>query len=292
MTKKLLGTGVALVTPFTTDKKVDYSALEQHVKFVTDNKVNYLVVLGTTAEPPTLSAIEKSDVIKTIINVNQKKLPIVLGIGGNDTLHVLENIKSTDFTNIDVLLSVTPYYNKPGQAGLCKHYEMLADISPVPVMMYNVPGRTGVNLSAESTLTLAQHHNICGIKDAGGNLSQTGYILQKKPDDFLVISGDDGLAVPQMSIGAHGVISVIANLLPLQFSTMVNLALEGDFNKASKIHLQILPIIDAIFAEGSPTGVKAGLAILKKMTAEVRLPLVPASNVLMKQLQQLLADLS
>lgn len=288
MTKKLTGTGVALVTPFTADKKVDYTALQQHVKFVTDNKVDYLVALGTTAETPTLSAQEKSEIVKTVIHANTAKLPIVLGIGGNDTQHVVENVKSTDFTDIDVLLSVTPYYNKPGQAGLCKHYEMIANVSPVPVMLYNVPGRTGVNLSVESTLTLAQHPNICGIKDASGNITQTGYILRKKPIDFLVISGDDSLSLPQIAIGASGVISVVANLLPLQFSTMVNLGLQGDFNKASKIHLELLPVIDAIFAEGNPTGVKAGLAILQQMTSTVRLPLVSAGESLIQQLQQLI----
>ena len=288
MMSKFSGTGVALVTPFDANGSVDYTALSKLVDFVSSNGVSYLVALGTTAETPTLTADEKSKILACIKAANKAQLPVMVGVGGNNTLEVVEQIKHTDFNGVDALLSVVPYYNKPSQQGLIEHYTAVADASPVPVLLYNVPGRTGVNLSVESTLHLAQHNNIFGTKEASGNLSQMGYILRSKPKDFMVISGDDGLAVPLISIGGAGLISVAANAYPKAISDMVRFALAQKFGEAAQIHLKMMELIDALFIEGNPVGVKAVMYIMDMVQNTLRLPLVPASAGLMDKMQKLM----
>jgi len=290
MTSKFFGTGVALITPFEVNGSVDYTALTKLVEFVSAGGVNYLVLLGTTAETPTLTAEEKSKILSCVKSANRAKLPVMVGVGGNNTLEVVDKIKHTDFSGIDALLSVAPYYNKPSQQGMYEHYIAIADASPVPVMLYNVPGRTGVNLAVDTTLRLAQHKNIFGTKEASGSLSQMGYILRDKPKDFLVISGDDGLALPLMSIGGQGVISVAANAFPKQISAMVNLAQAQKYDEAAKIHLKMMELIDVLFAEGSPVGIKAALFTLGMVSNTLRLPLVPASVALMDKMKKLIAE--
>ncbi|MDR3366595.1 MAG: 4-hydroxy-tetrahydrodipicolinate synthase [Prevotellaceae bacterium] len=292
MTSKIAGTGVALVTPFDAKgQHVDYAALTKLVNFVSDNGVNFLVALGTTAETPTLSDAEKQEVVACIRQSNARGLPIVLGLGGNNTAEVLEKIRRTDFGGVDALLSVTPYYNKPSQQGLYEHYKAIAEASPAPVILYNVPGRTGVNLSAATTLRLASEvKNILAIKEASGNLSQITYILRDKPHSFIVLSGDDALTFPLMATGAHGVISVAANAFPKQISGMVRLLNEQKYADAAKIHLDMTPLIDALFAEGNPVGVKAALAVLGIIDNTLRLPLTPASKELVAKIETLIKN--
>ena len=268
-----------MVTPFKHDKSIDFDAVERLVEHLIGNGVDYLVVMGTTGESATLSADEREDLIRFIVDKNDERVPVVVGIGGNNTSSVLETIDDYNFKGIDAILSVTPYYNKPTQKGLELHYKAIAAQSPVPVILYNVPGRTGVNMTAETTLKLAHDHsNIIAIKEASGNINQMSYILRDRPENFLVISGDDGLTLPQLALGIDGVISVVGNAFPKQFSRMVKLGLEGNFAEASKIHLKMIEIIDALFAEGSPGGVKAALNILGLMENSLRLPLVPISE--------------
>ncbi|MDR2814812.1 MAG: 4-hydroxy-tetrahydrodipicolinate synthase [Prevotellaceae bacterium] len=292
MTSRITGTGVALVTPFDAkERRVDYAALAKLVSFVSDNGVDFLVALGTTAETPTLSDGEKQEVLACIRQSNAKGLPIALGLGGNNTSDVLESIRRKDFSGVDALLSVTPYYNKPSQQGLYEHYKAIAEASPAPVILYNVPGRTGVNLSAETTLRLASEvKNIMGTKEASGNLSQINYILRDKPQDFIVLSGDDALTFPLMATGAHGVISVAANAFPKQISDMVRLVNAQKYGDAAKIHLGMTPLIDALFAEGNPAGVKAALSIRGIINNTLRLPLTPASKELMAKIEALIKN--
>ncbi len=279
--KKIKGTGVALVTPFKSDKSIDYESLQKLVDFVINNGVDYLVVMGTTAENPTLNSIEKQSIIKFIIKKNNKRVPVVLGVGGYDTNVVIENIKQVNVKEIDAILSVSPYYNKPNQTGLYEHFAAIAKNSPLPIILYNVPGRTGVNISASTTLKLAKNFkNIIAIKEASGNMEQIMEIIEKKTIGFEVISGDDGLTLPLISVGAIGVISVVANALPKDFSSMVNLALSGKFNEAKDIHYKLLEFTRLIFAEGSPAGVKCALKKLGIIENYLRLPLVPVSNEL------------
>jgi len=279
MIENFRGLGVAMVTPFKHDKSIDFDAVERLVEHLIGNGVDYLVVMGTTGESATLSADEREDLIRFIVDKNDERVPVVVGIGGNNTSSVLETIDDYNFKGIDAILSVTPYYNKPTQKGLELHYKAIAAQSPVPVILYNVPGRTGVNMTAETTLKLAHDHsNIIAIKEASGNINLMSYILRDRPENFLVISGDDGLTLPQLALGIDGVISVVGNAFPKQFSRMVKLGLEGNFAEASKIHLKMIEIIDALFAEGSPGGVKAALNILGLMENSLRLPLVPISE--------------
>ncbi len=279
MIDRFRGLGVAMVTPFDHEKEIDYEATERLVEHLIEGATDYLVVLGTTGESVTLSEKEKKSFTKYVIKKNDGRLPVVLGIGSNSTEHVLEIIDDTDFDGIDAILSVTPYYNKPSQKGLELHFRSVASKSPVPVIIYNVPGRTGVNMTAETTLKLAHEvPNIIAVKEASGNLNQMSYILRDRPESFMVISGDDGLTLPQLSMGADGVISVVGNAFPKQFSQMVKLGLTGDFVEARKIHLRMLDIIDALFAEGSPSGIKAALSIQGIVENSLRLPLVPISE--------------
>ncbi len=291
MINKFSGTGVALITPFDANGSVDYTALTKLVEFVSEGGVNFLVALGTTAETPTLTSEEKSKVLECVKVANTANLPIMVGIGGNNTQEVVDKIKHTDFNGVDSLLSVTPYYNKPSQQGMYEHYKVVADASPVPVMLYNVPGRTGVNMTADTTLRLAQHKNIFGTKEASGNLSQMGYILRDKPTDFMVLSGDDGLAVPLASIGGAGLISVAANAYPKEISEMVRLALAQKYTEAAKIHLKMMELIDALFIEGNPVGIKDVLTNMGMIANTLRLPLVSSSPALTDKIKKLMAAL-
>ncbi|GIU70037.1 MAG: 4-hydroxy-tetrahydrodipicolinate synthase [Candidatus Woesearchaeota archaeon] len=286
--QQLKGTGVALVTPFNAKHEVDYEALTRLVKHVTDGGVNYLVVMGTTGESVTLNKEEKKKIIAHVMSVNAGKLPIVLGIGGNNTSEILETIAHTDFTGITAILSVSPYYNKPTQEGIYQHYIKIADACPVPVILYNVPGRTSSNILPETTLRLSKHKNIIGIKEASGSVEQVMKIINKKTDDFMVISGDDALTLPFMAVGAVGVISVVANSNPKTFTEMVNHCLNADFIAAKKLHYELLEIIDLLFIEGNPGGVKAALKALGIMEDYVRLPLVNVSDATYNKLAVLM----
>lgn len=283
--KKFFGTGVALVTPFTSTGNVDYKALKKVLQH-TAKGVDYYVVMGTTGESATLSSQEKKDVLQFVIDNNPKKLPVVYGIGGNNTKEVVDTIKAASFKGVDALLSVSPYYNKPSQEGIYQHFIAVADASPVPVILYNVPGRTASNLTAETTLRLAAHKNIFAIKEASGNIEQCMKIAKAKPKDFLLISGDDLLTVPLYSVGAKGVISVLANAYPVIFKKMKDFAFAGDFAKASQEQFKLLEINGPMYEEGNPVGVKQVMADMGICSNNVRLPLVPASEELKKKIKK------
>jgi len=273
---KLTGMGVALITPFKTDESVDLEALSRLIEFQIKNGTDYLVVLGTTAETPTLTNDEKEKVTRFVVDCVGGRLPIVLGVGGNCTKAVVDALQTMSFDGIDAILSVTPYYNKPSQEGLYQHYAAIAKASPLPIVLYNVPGRTGINMLPATTLRLANEFpNICAIKEASGNFSQIDDIIKNKPADFLVISGDDAITFPLITLGAVGVISVIGNAFPREFSRMVRLALEGDYDNARKIHYRFTELIELLFVEGNPAGVKSMLALMGFIENQLRLPLVP-----------------
>ena len=272
------GTGIALITPFNEDKSVDFVALERIVNHVIDGGANFLVALGTTSEAPTLTAEEKKQVVDTILKTNAKRLPVLLGLGGNNTAGVIEQIKSQDFTGIDGILSVVPYYNKPNQRGMKAHFEAIADASPVPVILYNVPGRVGVNLQAATCVELAKHPNIVAVKEASGNLQQIMEILRDKPADFDVISGDDAITQPMMALGAQGVISVAANAYIKPFARMMRAMKEGQLDVALKLHYSMLRMNQLIFADGNPAGIKCLMSHIGLCKNVLRLPLVPANE--------------
>lgn len=286
------GTGVALITPFRRGQEtVDFTRLEGLIENIIAAGVDYIVALGTTSEAATMTESERSAVQEFIVETVGGRKPIMLGLGGNNTLSITDQLASTNFDGISGILSVAPYYNKPNQRGLAAHFRSVAEASPVPVVIYNVPGRTGVNISAETTLTLANEcPNIIGIKEASGNMQQIMEILRLRPADFRVISGDDSLTLPMMSLGADGVISVIANALPQQMSQMVHFALKGDLKHAIPLHNQMLPLMNAIFEEGNPTGIKALLEAQGSIYNVLRLPLVKASKTLSNKLTTLYND--
>ena len=269
----LKGTGVAMVTPFTTDGNVDYTALRKLTRHLVDNKVEYLVVMGTTGESATLNREEKREVLDVVLDENHGRLPIILGVGGNNTAEVTSTLKSFDLNGISAILSVSPYYNKPNQEGIFRHYSAVADASPLPVILYNVPGRTGSNVSAATTLRLAEHANIIATKEASGNLEQCMEILKNRPDGFFVLSGDDALTLPFLSMGMDGVISVIANAYPRNFSEMVRMGLNGNFKAARELHYMLFDLMTTIFADGSPGGIKEILKYMDICETGVRLPL-------------------
>ncbi|MDE7388606.1 MAG: 4-hydroxy-tetrahydrodipicolinate synthase, partial [Muribaculaceae bacterium] len=273
----LKGMGVALVTPFKADKSIDFQALARLVEHQIKSGIDFLVVLGTTAETPTLSADEKHQVRDFVAQRVAKRVPLVLGMGGNNTMGLVEELRSTDLSDYDAILSVVPYYNKPSQEGIYQHYAAVAQASPVPVVLYNVPGRTGVNMTAETTLRLANDFpdKIVAVKEASGNFTQIDDIIKRKPADFMVISGDDGITFPLITLGAVGVISVIGNAFPREFSKMVRLALEGDFANALLIHHKFTELFSLLFVDGNPAGVKCLLHAMGWMENELRLPLVP-----------------
>ena len=283
----LIGTGVALVTPFKSDFSVDTEALKNIVNFSIENGIEYLVVMGTTAENATLSAEEKELVINTVVEVNNGRLPLVLGVGGNNTLQVVNELKTRDFSAFDAILSVSPYYNKPTQEGIYQHFKAIAEASPIPVVLYNVPGRTSSNMLPSTVLRLANDFsNIVGIKEAAGDLVQAMKIIQHKPKDFLVISGDDMIALPMVLAGGAGVISVIGQGFPKEFSEMIRLGLNKKVDAAFEIQYKIADSIDMIFEQGNPAGIKEVFKTLKLAENVVRLPLVSVDEALSERIQQ------
>ena len=287
---KFKGTGVALVTPFRKEGEVDFNALQKLVEFQIENGVNYLVVQGTTGESVTLTDEEKVSVLEYIIDVAKNRVPIVLGVGGNNTSNVVQQIKKFNSNRIDAYLSVSPYYNKPSQAGIVAHYGQIAQATEKAIILYNVPGRTGSNMTAETTLTLANTYaNIIAVKEASGNLEQIMEIIKNKPSDFLVISGDDALTLPHIACGGDGVISVVANAFPKRFSSMVDYALKGDLEKAKTLHYELFPIIQQLFADGNPGGIKYVLKLISVGEDHMRLPLVNINDEVAKKLYELVA---
>ena len=286
---KFKGTGVALVTPFRKEGEVDFNALQKLVEFQIENGVNYLVQ-GTTGESVTLTDEEKVSVLEYIIDVTKNRVPIVLGVGGNNTSNVVQQIKKFNSYRIDAYLSVSPCHNKPSQAGIVAHYGQIAQATDKPIILYNVPGRTGSNMTAETTLTLANKYaNIIAVKEASGNLEQIMEIIKNKPSDFLVISGDDALTLPHIACGGDGVISVVANAFPKRFSSMVDYALKGDLEKAKPLHYELFPIIQQLFADGNPGGIKYVLKLISIGEDHMRLPLVNINDEVAKKLYELVA---
>lgn len=288
--KKLYGTGVALVTPFLSNGDIDYASLKRVLKH-TAKGVDYFVVMGTTGESATLSAAEKSQVLNFVLENNPKSLPVVLGVGGNNTNEVLHQLRGTDLSGVDAILSVSPYYNKPSQRGIAAHFTALADASAKPVILYNVPARTSSNMVADTVIQLAHHENIIGVKEASGNLEQCMNIAKYAPRDFMLISGDDLQTVPMFSIGGVGVISVLANAFPLIFKRMTTYARDGFFKKASQELFKILAINPYMYEEGSPAGVKQLLSEMQLCQPHVRLPLVTVSEVLQQKIKSALAGM-
>lgn len=285
--QKFVGTGVALVTPFKSDLTVDVQALERIVSHVTSGGVEYLVVLGTTAETATLTKAEKALVVQTVVAANAQKLPLVLGVGGNNTAEVVAELKTTDLGAFDAILSVSPYYNKPTQEGIYQHFKAIAEASPIPVIIYNVPGRTASNMLPSTVLRLARDFkNIIGIKEAAGDIVQAMQILAHKPEDFLVISGDDMITLPMVLAGGVGVISVIGEGFPKEFSDMVRLGLAKEVDAAYALHYKLAPAIDMIFEQGNPAGIKEVFKALKLSENTVRLPLVNVNEDLATRLHE------
>jgi len=272
----LRGMGIALITPFHTNGEVDYPALSRLLDFQLQNGTDYLVVLGTTAETPTLSASEQKEITRFVIEKVNRRIPIVLGISGNNTRTVVERLKTENMEGVDAILSVVPYYNKPSQEGIYQHYKAIAQASSLPVVLYNVPGRTGVNMTAETTLRIARDfNNVIAVKEASGNTTQIGAIIKNKPKNFDVISGDDSITFPLITLGAIGVISVVGNAFPKEFSAMVHFALAGDYAKALQLHYNFTELFELLFVDGSPAGIKSALNSMGSIENVLRLPLVP-----------------
>ena len=284
--------GVALITPFNADKSIDFPALAKLLEYIIQNKADYIVVLGTTAETATLTEDEREQVRAFVVERVNSRVPLVLGVGGNNTKAVTDYLRQNDLSAFSAILSVVPYYNKPSQEGIYQHYKAIAEASPLPVILYNVPGRTGVNMTAETTLRLAKTFtNIIGVKEASGNITQMDDIIKNKPADFMVISGDDGITFPLITLGAVGVISVIGNAFPREFSRMVRLALEGDFANALLIHHRFTELFSLLFVDGNPAGVKCLLNAKGMIQNELRLPLVPTKITTYEKIRQVLNKL-
>ena len=286
MNNPFSGSGVALVTPFKEDKSIDFTAVRKLVQLQILGGTDFLVVQGTTGESPTLSQEEKLKLLETVIDENAGKLKIVYGIGGNNTILVGETLKQLKIEGVDGILSVSPYYNKPTQKGIIEHFKYISSCTELPIILYNVPGRTGSNILAETTLTLAEIPNIVAIKEASGNMDQIMEIIRLRKPNFGVISGDDAITMPLIAAGADGVISVVANALPEKFSRMVHAAINGDLDSARKEHYDLLAITRMFFEEGNPGGVKVALAHRKIMNEFMRLPLIPVSDALRKRIQK------
>ena len=284
--EKFKGLGVAMVTPFNADGSIDYLGLERLTNHLVDGGVNYLVVMGTTGENPTINNEEQQAILQKVKEVNARRLPIVFGIGGNSTAAVVERLKSENLEGVDGILCVSPYYNKPSQEGIYQHYKAVSDATPLPVIMYNVPGRTGSLVSAETTLRIAQLPNIVCTKEASGSLDICMDVIRGAPEDFGVISGDDNYTMPYIAAGMQGVISVLGNAYPKEFSQMVNYALDGDFKNAKHLHYKLLPLMKAIFMDGNPGGVKYALNKLGICQNEFRLPVVPVNKTTEKSLDE------
>ena len=288
----LSGTGVALVTPFKKDLSIDFTALERVINFVIDGGVEYVVSLGTTGETPTLSKEEKIEILNFTYRIVGDRVPVVVGIGGNDTASVIKDLQSFPLEKATAVLSASPYYNKPSQEGLFQHYKLLAEASPIPLLLYNVPGRTGRNLNASTAIRLANEvPNVAGIKEASDDMNQFMYLLKNRPADFLVVSGDDALVLPQIACGADGVISVSANAFPKAFSEMIRLCLMGNFAAARDIHFTMLDADKLLFEENSPAGIKAFLYEKGLIENVLRLPLTPVTNELQGRIKSFLATL-
>lgn len=289
--QQLRGTGVAIVTPFQADFSIDYIALDRIIDFVITSGVEYIVTMGTTGETPTLSKSEKKSIIQFTYEKVDGRVPVVVGVGGNNTAELVDELRSLPLEPAIAVLSASPYYSKPSQEGLFQHYKALAAASPRPIILYNVPGRTGRNLSAATTTRLAREvKNIAGIKEASGDMAQCMEILRDRPDDFLVVSGDDALAFPQIAVGMDGVISVVANSWPKAFSEMIRQALQGNLREAKSLNDKLIAGYELLFAENNPAGVKAAMSELKLIGNYVRLPLVPLSEPLHKKLQTYMAQ--
>ncbi len=289
----LRGMGVALITPFKEDESVDYDTLAKLVDYQLQNGTDYLVVLGTTAETPTLTEEEKDKIISLVVNKVHGQIPIVLGVGGNCTHSIVKELKQGKFDGIDAILSVVPYYNKPSQEGIYQHYKAITEATRLPIVLYNVPGRTGVNMTAETTLRIAREcKNVIAIKEASGNITQMDDIIKNKPANFNVISGDDGVTFPLITLGAIGVISVIGNAFPREFSRMVRLALAGDYASARTIHHSFTELFDLLFVDGNPAGVKSMLNAMGYIENKLRLPLVPTRITTFEKIRDVLRQLS
>ena len=287
------GLGIALITPFRADGSIDEEALVRLTEYQIRNGADFLCIMGTTAETPTLTRDEKRWLKDTLVQRVGGRVPLLMGCGGNCTAAVVEELQQTDWTGIDGVLSVCPMYNKPSQEGLYQHFRAIAEASPVPVVLYNVPGRTGVNMTAETTLRLARDfENIVAIKEASGNITQMDDIIKNKPEGFDVISGDDGITFPLITLGAVGVISVIGNALPREFSRMVRLALQGDYASALHIHHKFAELFKLLFVDGNPAGVKAMLHAMGMIENQLRLPLVPTRLTTMEQISGILRELN
>lgn len=289
----LKGMGVAMITPFKEDESVDFDALSRLVNYQLQNGTDYLVILGTTAETPTLTESEKKEIVSLVVSQVKGRIPIVLGVGGNCTRSVVEKLKNDDYTGIDAILSVTPYYNKPSQEGLYQHYKAVSEATKLPIVLYNVPGRTGVNMTAETTLRIARDlKNVVAVKEASGNITQMDDIIKNKPANFNVISGDDGITFPLITLGAVGVISVIGNAFPREFSRMVRLALARDYDNARTIHHSFTELFDLLFVDGNPAGVKSMLNAMGYIENKLRLPLVPTRITTFEKIRAVLNQLN
>ena len=288
---KLSGCGAAMITPFKANMEIDWERLASMINYVIEGGTDYIVALGTTAETPTLSKQEKRDIIRFFKQQIAGRVPLVLGAGGNNTLALTKELQEMELDGVEAILSVTPYYNKPSQEGLYRHFEAVAKASPVPVILYNVPGRTGVNMSADTTCRLARDFdNIIAVKEASGKIDQIEQIIKNCPKDFLVLSGDDGMTVDVMRKGGDGVISVAVNAFPKRFSHVVYLAKQGLFDRAEEAYAPLHEAVCALFEQGNPVGVKAALTILNKIENNLRLPLVPATELLMKKMERLIRE--
>jgi len=288
----LTGMGIALITPFQTNGEVDYPALSRLVDFQLQNDADYLVVLGTTAETPTLTASEQKEITRFVVEKINRRVPVVLGLGGNNTKAVVERLKTENMEGVDAILSAVPYYNKPSQEGIYQHYKAIAQAASLPLVLYNVPGRTGVNMTAETTLRLAHDFdNVIAVKEASGNLAQISTIIKYKPNDFQVISGDDAIAFPLIALGAVGVISVVGNAFPKEFTRMIHLALSGDYTNALSLHHHFLELYELLFVDGSPAGIKSALHSMGYIENELRLPLVPTRAGTYEKIRSALQEL-
>ncbi|MDR3252908.1 MAG: 4-hydroxy-tetrahydrodipicolinate synthase [Tannerella sp.] len=289
----LHGMGVALITPFKENESVDYEALTRMVDHLVDNGSDYIVTLGTTAETPSLCEEEKKEITQIVVERVGRRIPVVLGVGGNCTRNLIRQLEQTDFKGIDAILSVVPYYNKPSQEGIYQHFKAVSRASPLPVVLYNVPGRTGANMLAKTTLSLAYDcENITAVKEASGLISQMDDIIKNKPAAFQVISGDDGITFPLIALGAVGVISVIGNAFPKEFSRMVRLALEGDYTNARIIHSRFAELFELLFVDGNPAGVKSMLNMMGFIENRLRLPLVPTRITTFEKIREVLRKLN
>ncbi len=291
MTKFFKGTGIAIITPFNKDKSIDFDSLEKIIEYNISGGTDFIVVHGTTAEAATQTSEEKKAVREFVLEKVNGRLPLAVGMGGNDTADLIVSLRTIDLTGFDAILSVAPYYNKPTQGGMIAHFEAVADYSPLPVIIYNVPGRTGANIKAETCLKLAAHKNIIAVKEASGNLEQIMEIIRKKPEGFSVLSGDDLLTFPMVALGADGVISVAAQAAPELFSGMVKDALASKNKEAAEKHYRLMPYMQYLFADGNPAGIKAALAARGLCKNILRLPLIPANEQVCTEIEKLIPNL-